>query len=87
MLGTMDYTGSENRAPFSFSLNTALQSILTVLTHAKKSIKLILEDKSFQFAAPRLWNALPSEVRSISVAYDLFKGANLDVIVQERICL
>lgn len=43
-------------------------------------MKLILGDKSFQVAAPRLWNTLPSEIRAIiSLAYDLFKEASLDV--------
>ena len=87
MLGTLDYTGSENRASFNFSLNKALQSFTNCPNPRKKRIKLILGDKSFQVAAPRLWNTLPSEIRAISLAYGLFKGASLDVIVQESICL
>jgi len=65
MLGTLYYTGSENRAPFNFSLNTALQSFNYFPNPCKKRIKLILGDKSFQVAAPRLWNTLPSEIRAI----------------------
>ena len=40
----------------------------------KESNKKTLEDKSFQVAATRLWNTLPSEIRAIR-GYDLFKGA------------
>ena len=36
--------------------------------------KKTLEDKSFQVAATRLWNTLPSEIRAIR-GYNLFKGA------------
>ena len=35
--------------------------------------KKTLGDKSFQVAAPRLWNKLPSGIRAIR-GYDLFKG-------------
>lgn len=69
----------EYRAPFNFSSNTALQSFINCPNPCKKRIKLILGDKSFQVAAPRSWNTLLSEIRAISLASDLFKGASLDV--------
>ena len=69
----------EYRAPFNLSSNTALQSFINCPNPCKKGIKLILGDKSFQVAAPRSWNTLLSEIRAISLASDLFKGASLDV--------
>ena len=35
--------------------------------------KITLEDRSFSYAAPRLWNPLPSTMRSIS-RLNLFKN-------------
>ena len=76
----LDYTGSENIGlPSTFLQTQPCKASSTVLTHVKKDIKLILGDKSFQVAAPRSWNTLLSEIRAISLASDLFKGASLDV--------
>ena len=73
----LDYTGSENRAPFNFSSNTALQSFTKCPNPCQKRIKVILGDKSFQVAAPRLWNVLPSEVRALLAWLMIFSRKHL----------
>ena len=77
----LDYTGSENIGlPSTFLQTQPCKASSTVCPNpCKKRIKLILGDKSFQVAAPRSWNTLLSEIRAISLASDLFKGASLDV--------
>jgi len=51
------------RQPITYSLRSCAS---TVLVFPKGKMLSIFGDRTFSMAAPKLWNALPAELRSIS---------------------